>query len=207
MRFVDALRAADIGIIIRLGFGAFPHGSPISHGFARFDGTPLPKSSLDPREGIHRDSKWFHLQFRHREVQGFLIAQRALLAGAFSCWRSWPTNAVASMLYRDYSRKAGKWKISNIYGGARKILEAIGFLRHLPTGLSASAVRARSSDALKIDGVARCEQTHLQRRSRFFLYKWNMGWMRDTLNYITKSFDASRASSSRHDVRPPLCVY
>jgi 1,4-alpha-glucan branching enzyme len=123
-RFVNAAHASGIGVILDWVPAHFPTDS---HGLARFDGTAL-YEHLDPREGLHRDWNTFIYNFGRREVQGFLIANALFWLERFHV-DGLRVDAVASMLYRDYSREAGEW-VPNIYGG-RENLEAIGFLKHL----------------------------------------------------------------------------
>ena len=123
-RFVDALHAAGIGIIVDWVPAHFPTDA---HGLARFDGTAL-YEHLDPREGFHQDWNTLIYNFGRREVQGFLIASALHWLEHFHV-DGLRVDAVASMLYRDYSRKAGEW-VPNVHGG-RENLEAVGFLRHL----------------------------------------------------------------------------
>ena len=124
MRFVEALHAAGLGIILDWVPAHFPTDP---HGLARFDGTAL-YEHLDPREGYHHDWNTYIYNFGRREVQGFLIASALYWLEHFHV-DGLRVDAVASMLYRDYSRREGEW-IPNVYGG-RENLEAIGFLRHL----------------------------------------------------------------------------
>ena len=177
MRFVDALHSANIGIILDWVPAHFPTDP---HGLARFDGTPL-YEHLDPREGFHHDWNTFIYNFGRREVEGFLIASALYWLEHFHV-DGLRVDAVASMLYRDYSRKAGEW-IPNVYGG-RENLEAIGFLRHLN-----AVVVERCPGAIMIaeestawPGVSRPTSGG----GLGFSYKWNMGWMHDTLNYMTE---------------------
>ncbi|HEY4171191.1 MAG TPA: 1,4-alpha-glucan branching enzyme, partial [Reyranella sp.] len=122
-RLVDRAHAAGLGIILDWVPAHFPTDA---HGLARFDGTAL-YEHLDPREGFHRDWNTFIYNFGRREVQGFLIASALHWLEHFHI-DGLRVDAVASMLYRDYSR-GSDW-IPNIYGG-REHLEAIDFLRHL----------------------------------------------------------------------------
>lgn len=124
LRFIDALHGAGIGIILDWVPAHFPTDP---HGLARFDGTAL-YEHLDPREGFHHDWNTYIYNFGRREVQGFLIASALYWLEHFHV-DGLRVDAVASMLYRDYSRRQGEWT-PNIYGG-RENLEAIGFLRHL----------------------------------------------------------------------------
>jgi 1,4-alpha-glucan branching enzyme len=176
-RFVDALHAAGIGIILDWVPAHFP--SDI-HGLARFDGTALYEHQ-DPREGFHQDWNTLIYNFGRREVQGFLIASALHWLEHFHA-DGLRVDAVASMLYRDYSRKAGDW-IPNVHGG-RENLEAVGFLRHLN-----AVVQERCPGAMMIaeestawPGVTQPPGEH----GLGFSYKWNMGWMHDTLQYIER---------------------
>lgn len=176
-RFVDALHGAGIGIILDWVPAHFPTDP---HGLARFDGTAL-YEHLDPREGFHQDWNTFIYNFGRREVQGFLIASALYWLEHFHI-DGLRVDAVASMLYRDYSRREGEW-IPNVHGG-RENLEAIGFLRHLN-----AVVAERCPGAIMVaeestawGGVSRPISTG----GLGFSYKWNMGWMHDTLNYMAK---------------------
>ena len=175
--FVEALHAAGIGIILDWVPAHFPNDA---HGLARFDGTAL-YEHLDPREGFHHDWNTFIYNFGRREVQGFLIASALYWLENFHI-DGLRVDAVASMLYRDYSRKQGEW-IPNIHGG-RENLEAISFLRHLN-----AVVTERCPGAIMIaeestawPGVSR----PVASGGLGFGYKWNMGWMHDTLLYMEK---------------------
>jgi 1,4-alpha-glucan branching enzyme len=188
-RFVDALHAAGIGIILDWVPAHFPTDP---HGLARFDGTAL-YEHLDPREGFHQDWNTFIYNFGRREVQGFLIASALYWLEHFHI-DGLRVDAVASMLYRDYSRRDGEW-IPNIYGG-RENLEAIGFLRHLN-----AVVAERCPGAIMIaeestawGGVSR----PIASGGLGFSYKWNMGWMHDTLNYMAK--DPVHRQHHHHDM-------
>ena len=174
-RFVDACHRADIGVIIDWVPAHFPTDA---HGLARFDGTPLFEHA-DPKEGFHQDWNTYIYNFGRREVQGFLIASGVHWLEHFHV-DGLRVDAVASMLYRDYSRKQGEW-VPNIYGG-RENLEAIGFLRHFN-----SVVEERCPGAVTIaeestawPGVSR----PVRDGGLGFNFKWNMGWMHDTLHYM-----------------------
>jgi len=174
-RFVDSLHAAGVGLILDWVPAHFPTDP---HGLARFDGTAL-YENLDPREGFHHDWNTFIYNFGRREVQGFLIASALHWLEHFHV-DGLRVDAVASMLYRDYSRKQGEW-VPNIYGG-RENLEAVGFLRHLNAVIAercpGAVVIAEESTAWP--GVSR----PISEGGLGFTYKWNMGWMHDTLRYI-----------------------
>jgi 1,4-alpha-glucan branching enzyme len=174
-RFVDTCHRAGIGVIIDWVPGHFPTDA---HGLARFDGTPLFEHA-DPKEGFHQDWNTFIYNFGRREVQGFLIASGVHWLEYFHV-DGLRVDAVASMLYRDYSRKEGEW-VPNVYGG-RENLEAIGFLRHFN-----AVAEERSHGAMTIaeestawPGVSR----PIRDGGLGFTFKWNMGWMHDTLRYI-----------------------
>lgn len=174
-RLVDALHAAGIGIILDWVPAHFPTDP---HGLARFDGTAL-YEHIDPREGFHHDWNTFIYNFGRREVQGFLIASALYWLEYFHI-DGLRVDAVASMLYRDYSRRDGEW-VPNIFGG-RENLEAIGFIRHLN-----AVVAERCPGAVMIaeestawPGVSR----PISAGGLGFSYKWNMGWMHDTLSYM-----------------------
>jgi 1,4-alpha-glucan branching enzyme len=173
-RFVDALHAANIGLLVDWVPAHFPTDP---HGLARFDGTAL-YEHLDPREGFHRDWNTFIYNFGRREVQGFLIASALHWLEHYHV-DGLRVDAVASMLYRDYSRPADAW-IPNIYGG-RENLEAVAFLRHLN-----AVVRERCPSAVTIaeESTAWPGVTAPPPDGLGFSYKWNMGWMHDTLRYI-----------------------
>jgi len=176
-RFVDAAHAAGIGVILDWVPAHFPTDP---HGLARFDGTAL-YEHLDPREGFHRDWNTFIYNFGRREVQGFLIASALFWLEYFHV-DGLRVDAVASMLYRDYSRREGEW-IPNVHGG-RENLEAVGFLRHLN-----AVVAERCPGAITIaeestawPGVS----NSIEHGGLGFSYKWNMGWMHDTLRYMAR---------------------
>ncbi|MFZ3310909.1 MAG: 1,4-alpha-glucan branching protein GlgB [Xanthobacteraceae bacterium] len=176
-RFVDELHAAGIGIILDWVPAHFPTDP---HGLARFDGTAL-YEHLDPREGFHQDWNTFIYNFGRREVQGFLIASALYWLEHFHV-DGLRVDAVASMLYRDYSRREGEW-IPNIYGG-RENLEAIGFIRHLNAVVAERCPSAMmiAEESTAWGGVSR----PISSGGLGFSYKWNMGWMHDTLNYMSK---------------------
>jgi 1,4-alpha-glucan branching enzyme len=188
-RFVDALHCANIGIILDWVPAHFPTDP---HGLARFDGTAL-YEHLDPREGFHLDWNTLIYNFGRREVQGFLIASALYWLQHFHV-DGLRVDAVASMLYRDYSRKEGEW-IPNVYGG-RENLEAIDFLRHLNAVVAerCPGVIMVAEESTAWPGVSR----PISRGGLGFSYKWNMGWMHDTLNYVSK--DPIHRQYHHHDM-------
>jgi 1,4-alpha-glucan branching enzyme len=176
-RFVDAMHGAGIGVILDWVPAHFPTDT---HGLARFDGTAL-YEHIDPREGFHRDWNTYIYNFGRREVQGFLIASALLWLEKFHI-DGLRVDAVASMLYRDYSRNEGEW-LPNVYGG-RENLEAIGFLRHLNAVVSERCPGAMmiAEESTAWPGVTR----PISEGGLGFSYKWNMGWMHDTLRYLER---------------------
>jgi 1,4-alpha-glucan branching enzyme len=176
-RFVDAMHGAGIGVILDWVPAHFPTDP---HGIARFDGTAL-YEHLDPREGFHRDWNTLIYNFGRREVQGFLIASALMWLEEFHI-DGLRVDAVASMLYRDYSRSEGEW-IPNAFGG-RENLEAIGFLRHLNAVVAERCPGAMmiAEESTAWPGVTRA----IADGGLGFSYKWNMGWMHDTLSYMAR---------------------
>jgi 1,4-alpha-glucan branching enzyme len=176
-RFVDRCHSAGLGVLLDWVPGHFPTDA---HGLARFDGTALYEHE-DAREGFHQDWNTAIYNLGRREVHSFLIASALHWLERYHV-DGLRVDAVASMLYRDYSRKAGEW-IPNKYGG-RENLEAIDFLRHLN-----DVVRQRCPGALMIAEESTAWPGVTQPTSEWglgFAYKWNMGWMHDTLFYISR---------------------
>jgi 1,4-alpha-glucan branching enzyme len=174
--FVDACHRAGLGVILDWVPAHFPSDA---HGLAHFDGTALYEHS-DPREGFHKDWNTLIYNLGRREVQGFLIASALYWLEHFHI-DGLRVDAVASMLYRDYSREPGEW-IPNRHGG-RENLESVDFLRRLNT-----IVAERCPGAITIaeestawPGVSK----PVDEGGLGFSYKWNMGWMHDTLRYIS----------------------
>jgi 1,4-alpha-glucan branching enzyme len=175
--FVNRAHEAGLGVILDWVSAHFPNDA---HGLIEFDGTPLYEHA-DPREGYHQDWNTMIYNLGRNEVSAYLIASALawLLRYHVDGLR---VDAVASMLYRDYSRAEGEW-VPNIYGG-RENLESIAFLKrvnhevaHAP-GVPGAITIAEESTAWP--GVtARIENGGLG-----FNYKWNMGWMHDTLHYM-----------------------
>ena len=176
-RFVDACHGAGLGVIVDWAPHHFPNDA---HGLVRFDGTALYEHD-DPSEGFHPDWDTVIYNLGRREVRNFLIASALRWLEDFHV-DGLRVDAVASMLYRDYSRADGAWK-PNEFGG-RENLEAVDFFRAVN-----SIVQSRCPGAITIaeestawPGVtARPEEGGLG-----FSYKWNMGWMNDTLRYMAR---------------------
>ncbi|MCB1495069.1 MAG: 1,4-alpha-glucan branching protein GlgB [Bauldia sp.] len=174
-RFVDRCHGAGLGVIIDWVPAHFPTDA---HGLMRFDGTALYEHQ-DPRLGFHRDWNTLIYNFGRNEVRNFLIANALFWLDRFHI-DALRVDAVASMLYLDYSRNPGEW-IPNVHGG-RENLEAIAFLRELNTvtfgdypGTTTIAEESTSWPQVSrpVDGGG-----------LGFGYKWNMGWMHDTLEYM-----------------------
>jgi 1,4-alpha-glucan branching enzyme len=171
--FVDSCHRAGIGVILDWVPAHFPSDA---HGLARFDGTALYEHS-DPREGVHKDWNTLIYNLGRREVQGFLIASALFWMEHFHI-DGLRVDAVASMLYRDYSRKEGEW-VPNRYGG-RENLEAIDFLKRLN-----AVTHERHPGAITIAEESTAWPGVTAPDGLGFSYKWNMGWMHDTLAYVS----------------------
>jgi 1,4-alpha-glucan branching enzyme len=175
--FVEAAHAAGIGLILDWVPGHFPLDA---HGFGRFDGTHLYEHA-DPRQGFHQDWGTYIYNFGRQEVAAFLVAN-----ARFWCERyhldGLRVDAVASMLYLDYSRRPGEW-IPNRYGGNEN-LEAIDFLRRMNETVYAASpgVVTIAEESTAWPGVSHPTYTG----GLGFGFKWNMGWMHDTLRFISK---------------------
>jgi len=176
-RFVAACHEAGIGVILDWVPGHFPADA---HGLARFDGTPLYEYA-DPREGFHPDWNTLIHDFSKPQVCNFL------LGSALHWIETWGldglrVDAVASMLYRDYSRPHGQW-LPNVHGG-RENLEAIAFVQRLNTVLGAEFPDAITvaEESTTYPGVSR----PVDADGLGFHFKWNMGWMNDSLRYIAR---------------------
>ncbi|MNJ19936.1 1,4-alpha-glucan branching enzyme GlgB [compost metagenome] len=173
--FIDACHQASIGVILDWVPAHFPTDT---HGLARFDGTALYEYD-NPLEGFHQDWDTLIYNLGRTEVHGFMLASALHWLKHFHI-DGLRVDAVASMLYRDYSRKAGEW-VPNRHGG-RENLEAIDFLRHLNdvVALEAPGALVIAEESTAWPGVSQ----PTQQGGLGFAYKWNMGWMHDTLHYI-----------------------
>jgi 1,4-alpha-glucan branching enzyme len=175
MELIDRLHREGIGIVLDWVPSHFP-GDEFGIGY--FDGTHLFEYS-DPRLGYHPD--WHSLVFNYgrNEVRSFLISSALFWLSRYHI-DAIRVDAVASMLYLDYSRADGEW-IANKYGG-RENLEAVGFVRQLNQSIHDydPAVRTIAEESTAWPQVTR--PTHLGGLG--FDMKWDMGWMHDTLDYM-----------------------
>jgi 1,4-alpha-glucan branching enzyme len=174
---VDKLHQAGIGVILDWVPAHFPKDE---WALARFDGTPLYEHG-DWRRGEHPDWGTYVFDFGRTEVRNFLVANAVYWCEEFHA-DGLRVDAVASMLYLDYSRKDGEWT-PNQYGG-RENLDAISFLQEMNATVYKTnpGVMTIAEESTAWPGVTR--PTHLGGLG--FGFKWNMGWMNDTLSYMEK---------------------
>ncbi len=176
-RFVDGAHRAGIGVLIDWVPAHFPIDA---HGLVRFDGTALYEHE-DPRLGYHPDWNTAIYNFGRREVSSFLINNALFWADRYHV-DGLRVDAVASMLYRDYSREEGEW-IPNDQGG-RENWEAVAFLRAMNKAVYGHhpGIMTIAEESTSWPGVS----TPAHEGGLGFGFKWNMGWMHDTLQYFAR---------------------
>ncbi len=175
--FVDACHAADIGIILDWVPGHFPSDD---HGLARFDGSHLYEHA-DPRKGFHPDWNTLIFNFGRREVVNYLVSNARFWLEEYHL-DGLRVDAVASMLYLDYSRKDGEWipnpDGSNQNWGAAKFLQTM----NADAYAAMDGIVTIAEESTAWPGVTKpTDQNGLG-----FGFKWNMGWMNDTLEYMSE---------------------
>jgi len=176
-RFVQRAHDAGLGVILDWVPAHFPSDE---HGLARFDGSHLYEYA-DPREGFHQDWNTLIYNFGRTEVKNFLVGNALYWIERFGV-DGLRVDAVASMLYRDYSRAEGQW-VPNVHGG-RENLEAIAFIKRANEVVGGECPQAvtLAEESTSFAGVSRPTFAG----GLGFHYKWNMGWMHDTLQHLKR---------------------
>jgi 1,4-alpha-glucan branching enzyme len=176
-RLVDKAHAAGLGVILDWPAAHFPVDA---HGLYRFDGTALYEHE-DPRLGFHPDWNTAIFNFGRREVANVLLANALFWLEVFHI-DGLRVDAVASMLHLDYSRQAGEW-LPNLHGG-RENLEAEAFLKQVNATAYAHhpGVLMIAEESTTWPGVSK----PVDQGGLGFGFKWNMGWMNDTLRYVSR---------------------
>ncbi len=175
--FVDAAHRAGVGVLLDWVPGHFPTDA---HGLGQFDGTALYEHA-DPREGFHQDWNTLIFNYGRVEVRNYLVSNALYWLEEYHI-DGLRVDAVASMLYRDYSREDGQW-VPNRDGG-RENYEAIAVLRAMNTVAygEVPGIMTIAEESTAFPGVSR----PVNHGGLGFGFKWNMGWMNDTLSYMQK---------------------
>ena len=189
IRFVEAVHAAGLVLLIDWVPAHFPNDA---HGLAEFDGTHLFEHA-DPRQGFHHDWGTHIFNYDRAEVANFLVANAQFWLERYDI-DGLRVDAVASMLYLDYSRRPNEW-VPNRFGG-RENIGAIEFIQRMNERAYATSpgVVTIAEESTAWPGVSK--PTYLGGLG--FGYKWNMGWMHDTLNYM--QLDPIHRRHHHHDM-------
>jgi len=172
---IDAAHKKGLGVLLDWVPGHFPTDT---HGLGQFDGTALYEYA-DPREGFHQDWNTLIYNYDRTEVKNYLVSNALYWLDEYHA-DGLRVDAVASMLYRDYSRKSGEW-VPNKDGG-RENYEAIAMMQELNTVTYGThpGIMTVAEESTAYPGVS----APVDRNGLGFGYKWNMGWMNDTLEYM-----------------------
>jgi 1,4-alpha-glucan branching enzyme len=176
-RFVAACHEQGLGVLLDWVPAHFPNDA---HGLAQFDGTAL-YEYVDPREGFHKDWNTLIYNFAKPQVKSFLQGSSLYWLERFGM-DGLRVDAVSSMLYRDYSRAPGEW-VANEFGG-RENLEAIALIKGINEiiGRERPEAMTAAEESTAFPAVSRPTYAN----GLGFHYKWNMGWMHDTLSYMAR---------------------
>lgn len=174
---IEAAHEAGLGVLLDWVPGHFPSDA---HGLVQFDGTPLYEHA-DPREGFHQDWNTLIYNYGRTEVRNFLVSNALYWMEEYHL-DGLRVDAVASMLYRDYSREDGQW-VPNKDGG-RENYEAIDFLKEMNVAVYGAHLGVMTVAEESTSFPAVSQPVHAGGLG--FGYKWNMGWMNDTLSYMER---------------------